>query len=320
MGNPLEHAEHISHANHGHGDGGHEEHSKLGTYIGITMAVLGVVLAYCAAKVGAERTELIQALVEQQHAHAKYQAQNIKHRVAVSALRQMHASIPPADLGEHLDADLKKIDDETAAHPAPAAAKPEAAAAAKPEAAAAKPEGGAVAATTRAARALGRTVADGVAPNKADAALLANTVDRYHQEEVAANAWVEAYNPVIKAHVAAQERFELAQLLAEIGIVIASVALLVKRRLPWFAALVLGLASVGYVGSTLAATGHVVHEADAKIEELGKEYRDLRNAGKAVETDDALLADVRKWAGVAAPPPPAHHAPAQHAPAKEGHH
>jgi hypothetical protein len=54
MANPLEHAEHISHAGHGghgehgggHGGQGHDEHGKLGTYIGITMAVLGVVLAF----------------------------------------------------------------------------------------------------------------------------------------------------------------------------------------------------------------------------------------------------------------------------------
>src|SRR5690349_13942696 len=97
----LEHAEHISHAGHGHGDG-HDAHAaeKLGTYIGITMAILGVLLAFCAAKVGAERTELIEVLVEQQHAHAKYQAQDIKHRLAVNNLRQLHAQIPTAELRE----------------------------------------------------------------------------------------------------------------------------------------------------------------------------------------------------------------------------
>jgi hypothetical protein len=323
MGKPLEHAEHISHANHGHGDehgpeGDHAAHAKLGTHIGITMAVLGVILAYCAAKVGAERTELIQALVEQQHAHAKYQAQDIKHRVAVSNLRQLHAVIPPAELAERLDADLKKIDDDAAAPPAapPKAEGP----AAKPEAAAPKADAASVTATTRAARALGHNLTEIVTPNKKDAALLAGTVDRYKTEAEAATHWVDAFNPAIRAHSAAQERFELAQLLAEIGIVIASVALLVKRRLPWFGSLVLGAASLVYVATTLAGTGHVVHEAEAKIEEKGKEYRDLRSSHKATEADDVLVAEVRKWAGVSAPPAaaPAHHAPAHQAPAK--HH
>ncbi len=61
-----EHSEHIAHA--GHGD--HGTDSKLSTHVGITMAILGVVLALCAAKVGAERTELVHSLVEQQNAHA----------------------------------------------------------------------------------------------------------------------------------------------------------------------------------------------------------------------------------------------------------
>lgn len=318
MGNPLEHAEHISHANHeeGHGpEGDHAAHSKLGTYIGITMAVLGVVLAYCAAKVGAERTELIQALVEQQHAHAKYQAQDIKHRVAVSNLRQLHAVIPAADLERILDADLKKIDDDAATPAAVAPAKPEGAAV-KAEAPRADGSAG-VAATTKAARALGHSLTASVTPNKADAALLAATVDRYRSEADAANLWVEAFNPAIHAHVAAQERFELAQLLAEIGIVIASVALLIKRKLPWYAALGLGIASLGYVGTTLASTGHTVHEAEVKIEETGKEYRDLRSAHKATEADDVLVAEVRKWAGVSAAPAAA---PAHHGPIKKEHH
>src|SRR5258706_6456822 len=83
----LERAEHAAHAGHG---GGHES-SPLLTRIGITMAMLGVLLAFAAARVGYERTELVQYLVEQQHAHSKYQAQDVKHRTAVLALRQLHA-------------------------------------------------------------------------------------------------------------------------------------------------------------------------------------------------------------------------------------
>jgi hypothetical protein len=296
MNNPLEHAEHIAHAGHQHEEGhgpqpDHEAHSKLGTYIGITMAVLGVLLAYCAAKVGAERTELVQALVEQQNAHAKYQAQDIKHRVAVSDLRQMHAEIPAAELGEHLDDDLKKIDD------------------AEPKAAELP------AATTRAARALGRSLVEALTPNKADVVTLADTVERYYRESQAASVWVDSFNPAIQAHVEAQERFEQAQLLAEIGIVVASVALLIKRRAPWFAALALGVASVACVIATYAATGHVVREAEAKIEETGKEYREMRNRDKMTESDDALVAELRTWGGKSAAAAPEHHAPT-----KEGHH
>src|SRR6266852_1905091 len=87
----MEQTEHISHAAHGHDEGGHGD-PRLGPYIGITMAVLGVLLAFCAAKVGGERTELVQALVEQSNAHAQYHAQDVKHRVAVIGLQQVHAT------------------------------------------------------------------------------------------------------------------------------------------------------------------------------------------------------------------------------------
>ena len=39
-----------------------------------------------------ERTELVQALVEQSNAHAQYHAQDVKHRVAMIALQQLHAT------------------------------------------------------------------------------------------------------------------------------------------------------------------------------------------------------------------------------------
>jgi Domain of unknown function (DUF4337) len=339
MTNPLEHAEHISHAGHGHGGhddhgGGHgpehDPHASLGTFIGITMAVLGVVLAFCAAKVGAERTELIQALVEQQNAHAKYQAQDIKHRVAILNLWQTHALIPSAANMEALDADLHKIE-AAAPAPAPAPAKPDAAAP-KPEAPKADPAGG-VTPPPSLARALGRHMAAEITPGKLDAARLADTAERYLNESNVAKAWVESYEPAIHAHVHAQERFELGQLLAEVGIVIASVALLLRQRIIWFAALGLGIASIGLVVFTLTTTGSVVHVAEEKIEETGKEYRDLRATDKALETDDLLLDEIRKWTGTKRREVPAvhggehnggeHHGaekPAAHDPETPAHH
>ena len=243
----LEHSEHISHAEHGHG---HEAGggNRLGMYVGITMAVLGVLLAFCAAKVGGERTELVQSLVEQQNAHAKYQSQNIKHRVAFLDLQAVHA-----------------------------------------------------------------LAAGGAAVDKDDLLMMASTVERYFHEAEVAKEWLEAYDPVIEAHVEAQESYERAQLFAEIGIVIASVALLLKKRLAWFAALALGVLSVGTVAVTYRHTSSVVTTAEHAIEEKGKGYADARKADKTTEQEDRLIEDVRRWAGApaagagsakGAPPPP----------------
>jgi hypothetical protein len=240
----LEHTEHIAHAGHhdehghehGHGHG-HAGKAPLGTHVGITMAVLGVLLAFCAARVGAERTELVETLVAQQNAHAKYQAQDVKHRVAVLALQQAHAGIVA-----------------------------------------------------------------GTALDKKDIAGIAHTVERYLEESKAAKEWVEAYEPAIEAHLEGQEHYELAQLLAEIGIVIASVALLLKRREAWFASLALGAGAVIVTASTWHTVSGQMHGAEAKIEETGKEYRRLRDSDKTTDAEHDLVQAVNAWAGVSEEP------------------
>ncbi len=232
----LEHSEHISHAGHDHGHGhGADPHGRLGTYVGITMAILGVTLAFCAAKVGGERTELVQALVGQQNAHAKYQAQNIKHRVAFLDLQAVHAI------------------------------------------------------------ALSHGAVD-----KKDVLFMAASVERYLKETDAAQQWVDAFDPTIEAHVEGQERYENAQLFAEIGIVVASVGLLLKKRIAWFASIFLGVLALGTVAWTYARTTKVVSQAEHAIEEKGKVYRDMRNADKTTAEEDAFLEEVRGWAGGAA--------------------
>lgn len=249
----LEHSEHISHAGHGH-DHGAEGHGKdrLGTYVGITMAVLGVLLAFCAAKVGGERTELVQSLVEQQNAHSKYQAQNIKHRMAFLDLQAVHALAPGGTAS--LD--------------------------------------------------------------KKDMAMMARSVERYFEEAEKAQVWVEAFDPVVEAHVEAQEQYETAQLFAEIGIVVASVALLLKKRIAWFAALLLGVLAIGRVGITYAHTSSVVGVAEHSIEEKGKAYRELRNADKTTTAENELVEEIRRGAGVL-PGPQASAVPAPGAPKGE---
>lgn len=241
----LEHSEHIAHAGHdGHGGGdGHAAHSQLGTWVGITMAILGVLLAFCAAKVGGERTELVQTLVEQQNAHAKYQAQEIKHRVAFLNLQTVHA--------------------------------------------------------------LGAQSAD-----KKDLVGMAKTVERYLEESQLANEWVETFDAVIDAHVLAQEHFETAQLAAEIGIVIASVALLTKKRIAWYASLVLGIGALAIVGYTFQRTGTIVSDGAKKTAEAGKKYRDARSADKTTAAETKFIADILESAGAPAEPEP--RAPAAH--------
>src|SRR5450631_3740524 len=88
-------AEHIEHAAHGgehaapHGT--KPSHSK---YVGITMAVLGVLLALTSALVGGARTELIATMVEQTGTSMRYQAVVMKQRTLLAQLQQLHALLP----------------------------------------------------------------------------------------------------------------------------------------------------------------------------------------------------------------------------------
>jgi hypothetical protein len=59
----MEVAEKIEHAKHSHGDGHHQ--LPMNKWIGLTMGLVAVLVAICAALVGAERNEMTRALVEQ---------------------------------------------------------------------------------------------------------------------------------------------------------------------------------------------------------------------------------------------------------------
>lgn len=226
----LEHAQHVAHSGHGS--------DPLSMRIGITMAILGVVLAFGAARVGAERTELTEALVSQQHAHANYQAQDIKHRVAILALQNVHAEAAGA----------------------------------------------------------GKT-------NAADMLGMANSAERYEHEAEVAMHWVDAYDAMIQARTESQEQFERGQLAAEIGIVIASIAILLKRRLVWIVAMLFGVASILQITVASIHVHHEAHEAEEKIEHGEKAFEELHSAGKTTAADHKLLEEIRREYGPASATP-----------------
>src|ERR1051326_4994036 len=79
----MEHAEHAAHAGHEHGhDHDHSGSKKRfgsAKVFGITMALIGVLIAFCSAMVGSERTEFTQAMIRQTQAHADYTAASTKY-------------------------------------------------------------------------------------------------------------------------------------------------------------------------------------------------------------------------------------------------
>ena len=255
-------AEHIEHAKGGHGHGeSHGHGGGPGKAIGITMAMLGVMLAFCAAMVGAARTELIATMVEQSNKFSGYQAESMKFRVMEADVEMLHALTPTRSEVEKFENKLRdvkrvsgKADDEDTQE-------------------------------LKTAIALAATeLADVLTPDPEDENNLKNLAQRYEHDAKEAREDAECYDDKIEAHFYAAEWYERAQLAAEIGIVIASVALLLSSRAVWYVALVFAIGGAGIITRTYVHTGGMVEAAEKKIEEAQKREafidNDMDNDGK----------------------------------------
>src|SRR5438105_6501601 len=85
----LEHAEHAAHA------AGHESASNNKVF-GVTMALIGVLIAFCAAMVGSERNELTRAMIEQTQAHSDFTSASTKFRLIMIELEKQRARVAAA--------------------------------------------------------------------------------------------------------------------------------------------------------------------------------------------------------------------------------
>src|SRR5450432_2447973 len=99
----MEEAGHAGSGGHGHGGAS----GGPGKMIGITMAILGVMLAFCAAMVGSARTELIKTTIEQANLWSIYQSESTKFRVMEADYEMLHALTPNK-------AEIKKFEDRLA--------------------------------------------------------------------------------------------------------------------------------------------------------------------------------------------------------------
>ena len=257
--------EQIEHAGHG----GHGEHgsSRLPQIIGITVAILGVLMALCSAQVGAARTELIATMVEESAAKARYTAVANKYRNLQAQLQQLHAAMPDQGFHkgkneelQHLVAEVKNDD------------------------------------TKKGIKATGLhtdRILNTVTPTVADVERFLTLIRATHQESEAAKEWSESYRDAVKVHENTAGRFELAMLAAEIGIVIASVGLLLSRQKPFAmgtlgTAIVLGLISMSVATITKATNAQALHGAEEKIATSEKDFGNMNKDKQAFEDDEKL--------------------------------
>ncbi|HEY3901231.1 MAG TPA: DUF4337 family protein [Chthoniobacter sp.] len=221
----LERAEHAAH-------GGGQGHSgnKL---IGLTMALIGVLIAFCAAMVGSERNELTRTMIEQTQAHSDYTGASTKFRLVMMELEKERLS--PA-------------------------------------------------------------ISAGSEPGTPETQLAHSVLERfirlytdYSKERSFTKAWSDSFKPAIEAHFEAAEGYERAQLIAEIGIVVASLAVLLSNRPAWYVSIVLAVLCVLQLGLVFMHTRGTVRAASDQVEHAEEAYQDLRKAHVGANEDEKTV-------------------------------
>jgi hypothetical protein len=243
-------AEHLEHAAHGHG--GHGGQGGVTKYIGITMALLGVMVALCSAMVGAERTELIKSMVEQSTRMGIYQTETMKFRAMHANSELLKALSPDQEEIKKIETTLRdkrrsngKADDEDTAELKDLISSSV------------------------------EDLADLLTPDHKVIVAFNKSAKGYERDVKEAKEDADAYDKMIEARQDGAEGYERALLAAEIGIVIASVALLLANRAVWAVSVVLALLCLGQTGLTYAHTRADVAAAEQKIEAAAKNVVEL---------------------------------------------
>lgn len=218
MSEALEYAEHAAHS--------HDSGKAPAKLIGLTMALIGVMIAFCAAMVGGERNELTRTMIEQTQANSDASSASIKFRIIMLDLEQLRGSTAAAGIGS----------------PSPML------------------------------RRFVRLYTD------------------YAQERKLSKNWADTYDPLVQAHFESADGYEHAQLIAEIGIVLASLGVLLSSRPPWLLSLVLAALCVFQLGRTYIRTRNDVKEGLVQVHQSEEAYKELRKAHSA-SNDDALTVE-----------------------------
>ncbi len=254
-----------------HKEGEHEEEhgkSNFGLHVGMTMALLGVLLALSAALLGGSRSMVIATMIEEARTSQNTQAIATKYRTTVSQLQQLHALLP-GDPQAFVEAD-KKIADLTVT--------------------ADTGDTSIVAVSTLEAN----QVLNTVTPTGTDVLRFVDLARQYEKEKDAAEKWQESYEDVVQVYEQAEEHYEWGQLAAEFGIVFASVALLLKSKAAWGGSVTLGIGAVSVLiwAFTTQQTG--LAHGHAEVEEAKKVYDSLGGPEKLAKGDEELLADIER--------------------------
>lgn len=220
----AEKIEHTGHASHGGGHGGHgDSHAKTNKLIGLTMGLIGVLIALCAAMVGGERNEMSRAMIEQTQATADATSASTKFRVIMVDIEHIRA--------QALETVPKQLKER-----------------------------------------------------------FVRLYDDYSKERAISGAWASSYQPLVDEHFESAEQFEHAQLIAEVAIVFASLAVLLGNRAAWYVSIALSVGSISVLGYTYFHSQSKLAGIEEKIEKNHEAYTDLRKAHTGDHADEDAVA------------------------------
>jgi len=259
-----EQIEHVAH--HGH----EPSHKGSAKSIGITMAVLGVMLAFSAAMVGSQRTELVKTMVLQASKWGFYQAETTKYRVIQADLELLKSLSPTkaevakmqATLREKRRASGKADDEDTAEIKELIASATE-------------------------------DMAQLVTPDAKEVVRFKKMAQEYARDVKEAKEDAEAYDAAIEVHQQAAEWYEWAQLAAEVGIVVASIALLLTSRLIWVVSVCLGFVCAGTLGFTTFHTRSAATVAEQKIHFAAENIQKIEADDEAPDDSSPAKAEAK---------------------------
>jgi hypothetical protein len=260
--------EHIEHAGHG----GDDKHGgRLPQFIGITIAILGVLMALCSAQVGAARTELIATMVEESAAKAKFTAVSNKYRSLQAQLQQLHAAMPDLEYHKKKNEELKVLSGES--------------------------KNAETKIGLKAGKANTDIILNTVTPTEKDVKRFLGLLSRTRAESESAKHWSESFRDAVKVHENTADRFELAMLAAEIGIVISSVGLLLARQKKfgmgaWILGIILGVLSMSVALATKINNDHALHIAEEKIHTTEHEFNHMNKDEEDITEDKKLEEDI----------------------------
>lgn len=262
---------HIAHESHETSGAEPKRNRVLTQWIGFTTATLSILLAWCSAQVGIARTELIASMVDENGANLRYQVASNKYRLLQAHLQQLHALLPEPELMAQTEKELKQLEGQLTS---PDSIK-----------------------LFKSLRLEGKRILGSVMPSKDDMTSFAKMIRRYRQEAESSRKWSEAYQPVIQIYSKTAARMENAQILAEMGIVISSIGLLIRGRFKtacilWVTGVICFAFCIGITLYASYAKNHALHPAETLVHNRSSDYQQFMKDVDNTAEDEKLLRDI----------------------------